>query len=71
MLCAQVHAVGDVLHGPQLEKQAQVHHSKDQQTEKRQKVLSCKIWRELKPENTKHNLLSYQYNLQPYNFKYK
>ena len=38
MLCAQVHAVGDVLHGPQLEKQAHIHQRQNQQTENRQSI---------------------------------
>lgn len=33
MLCAHVHAVGDVLHGPQFEKQTHVHQGQDQQAE--------------------------------------
>lgn len=45
MLGAEVHAVGDVLHGPQLEKQAQIQHRQNEQTERDAKFsAAAKQW---------------------------
>lgn len=42
VLCAQIHAVGYILHRPQLEKQAKIQHRQNQQTE-RDRKLSLKL----------------------------
>lgn len=47
MPCVQVHAVGDVLHGPQLEKEAQIHQRQNQQAKREgQYGVKPDQWRE-------------------------